>query len=100
MTMSYKEKEILSKIFLKLYIYSRRINMFDDVKEIIVDTLGCQEDSVTMDSNLFDDLGADSLDAVELSLAIEEKTGISIDQDAMVNIKTVADIMDYLEEHK
>lgn len=74
--------------------------MFDDVKEIIVNTLGCQEDSVTLDANLFDDLGADSLDAVELSLSIEEKTGIAIDQDAMVNIRTVEDIMNYLEEHK
>ncbi len=74
--------------------------MFDDVKEIIVETLGCTEDSVTLDANLFDDLGADSLDAVELSLAIEEKVGISIDQDAMVNIRTVRDIMDYLEDHR
>ncbi len=74
--------------------------MFDDVKEIIVETLGCTEDSVTLDANLFDDLGADSLDAVELSLAIEEKVGISIDQDAMVNIRTVQDIMDYLEDHR
>ena len=74
--------------------------MFEDVKKIIVETLGCTEDNVTLDANLFDDLGADSLDAVELSLSIEENTGISIDQDAMVNIKTVADIMNYLEEHK
>ncbi len=81
-------------------ILIRRTNMFDDVKKIIVETLGCGEDSVTLESNLFDDLGADSLDAVELSLAIEERLGIAIDQDAMVNIKTVQDIMDYLEEHK
>ncbi len=74
--------------------------MFDDVKEIIVETLGCAEDSVTMDANLFDELGADSLDAVELSLAIEEKIGVSIDQEAMVSIKTVADIMDYIENAK
>ncbi len=74
--------------------------MFDDVKEIIVETLGCAEDSVTMDANLFDELGADSLDAVELSLAIEEKIGVSIDQEAMVNIKTVGDIMDYIENAK
>lgn len=74
--------------------------MFDDIKEIIVDTLGCDEASVTLDANLFDDLGADSLDAVELTLSIEEKLGITIDQDAMVNIKTVGDIMDFIEEHK
>jgi acyl carrier protein len=53
-----------------------------------------------MEANLFEDLGADSLDAVELSLAVEEKTGITIDEDAMAEIKTVADIVNYLEAHK
>ena len=74
--------------------------MFEDVKEIIIETLGCSGDSVTMDADLFDELGADSLDAVELSLAIEEKIGVSIDQEAMVNIKTVSDIIDYIENAK
>ncbi|MCR4722070.1 MAG: acyl carrier protein [Lachnospiraceae bacterium] len=74
--------------------------MFEDVKGIIAETLGCTEENVEMDTNLFDDLGADSLDAVELSLAIEEKLGIAIDQDAMISIRTVKDIMDYLENHK
>ncbi len=74
--------------------------MFETVKEIIIDTLSCSPDKVTMEANLFDDLGADSLDAVELSLAVEEKTGITIEEDAMEQIKTVADIVNYLEEHK
>ena len=74
--------------------------MFDVVKEVIIDTLSCAAEKVTMEANLFEDLGADSLDAVELSLAVEEKTGITIDEDAMTEIKTVADIVNYLEAHK
>ena len=74
--------------------------MFETVKEIIIDTLSCDAAKVTLEANLFDDLGADSLDAVELSLAVEEKTGITIDEDAMTNMKTVKDIVDYLEQNK
>jgi acyl carrier protein len=53
-----------------------------------------------MEANIFDDLGADSLDAVELNLALEEKFDIAIDEDAMAEIKTVGDIVEYLEAHK
>ncbi|MEE1100553.1 MAG: acyl carrier protein [Agathobacter sp.] len=74
--------------------------MFEEVKEIIIDTLSCEEDKVTLEANLFDDLGADSLDAVELNLALEEKFGVAIDEEAMANIKTVADVVKYLEENK
>ena len=74
--------------------------MFEIVKEVIIDKLSCSEDKITLESDLFKDLGADSLDAVELSLAVEEKTGITIDQDALPELKTVQDIVDYLEAHK
>ena len=74
--------------------------MFEEVKEIMIDTLNCDADNVTMEANIFDDLGADSLDAVELNLALEEKLGISIDEEAMANMKTVADIVEYLESNK
>ena len=47
--------------------------MFEEVKAIIVDTLNCEADQVTLEANLFDDLGADSLDAMELNLALEEE---------------------------
>ena len=70
--------------------------MFEEVKEIMIDTLNCDADKVTMEANIFDDLGADSLDAV----ALEEKLGISIDEEAMANMKTVADIVNYLESNK
>jgi acyl carrier protein len=74
--------------------------MFAEVKEVIVDTLSCEADKVTLEANLFDDLGADSLDAVELNLALEEKFDIAIDEEAMAQIKTVGDIVEYLEAHK
>ena len=63
--------------------------MFEEVKAIIVDTLNCEEDKVTLEANIFDDLGADSLDAMELNLALEEKLGKTISDEQMAEIKTV-----------
>jgi len=74
--------------------------MFEEIKEIVVETLSCDEEKVTMEANLTDDLGADSLDAVELSMAIEDKTGITIDDETMANVKTIADIVNYCEANK
>jgi acyl carrier protein len=74
--------------------------MFEEVKEVIIDTLSCEADKVTLEANIFDDLGADSLDAVELNLALEEKFDIAIDEETMAQIKTVGDIVEYLEAHK
>ena len=74
--------------------------MFEEVKKMIMDTLNCDEDKITMEANLFDDLGADSLDAVEMNLALEEKLQVSIDDESMAGIKTVGDIVAYVEAHK
>lgn len=74
--------------------------MFEEIKKVIVDTLNCDEDKVTPDASIFDDLGADSLDAVELNLALEEKFGVSIDEASMAGIKKVSDVVKYLEERK
>jgi acyl carrier protein len=74
--------------------------MFEEVKEVIVDTLSCDADKVTLEANIFDDLGADSLDAVELNLALEERFDVTIDEEVMAQIKTVGDIVEYLEAHK
>ena len=71
--------------------------MFDKVKEIIVDTLYCNADDVTMEASLTETLGADSLDAVELQLALEDSLGVSIPDDALTQMKTVGDIVSYLE---
>lgn len=72
--------------------------MFEEVKAIIVDTLNCEEDKVRLEANIFDDLGADSLDAMELNLALEEKLGKTISDEQMAEIKTVGDIVKILEQ--
>ena len=71
---------------------------FDKVKEIIVENLGCDESEVTMDSHLMDDLGADSLDAVELSLALEDKLGVKIPDDEFEKMVRVKDIVNYIDQ--
>ncbi len=70
--------------------------MFEQVKDTIISTLGCEADDVTMEAKIADDLGADSLDAVELNMALEEKTGVTIPDEVLVAFVTVADIVNYL----
>lgn len=73
---------------------------FEKVRDIIVETLGCEADQVTLEASLADDLGADSLASVELVMALEEAANIKIDDADVANLKTVGDIMDYLNTHK
>ncbi len=73
---------------------------FEQVRDIIVETLGCDAEQVTMEASLADDLGADSLASVELVMALEEATGISIEDGALAEMKTVGDVMNYLNTHK
>lgn len=73
---------------------------FEKVREIIVETLSCDLEDVKIDASLADDLGADSLDAVELNLALEDAFGISIPDEALEEMKTVRSIVDYVEAHK
>jgi acyl carrier protein len=73
---------------------------FEKVRDIIVETLGCEVEQVTLEASLADDLGADSLAAVELVMALEEAAGISIDDGDAAKLKTVADIMNYLQAHQ
>lgn len=70
---------------------------FDKVKEIIIETLNCAKDSITLEASLMEDLGADSLDAVELNMALEEAFGISIPDEALAEFKTVEDIVKYID---
>ena len=69
------------------------------VKEIIVEQLGVDEDEVTMDASFTDDLGADSLDIVELVMALEEEFSIEIPDEEAENISTVRQAVDYIEKH-
>ncbi|WP_126172483.1 acyl carrier protein [Altericroceibacterium xinjiangense] len=70
------------------------------VKKIVVEHLGVEEDKVTPDASFIDDLGADSLDIVELVMAFEEEFGVEIPDDAAEKIATVGDANRYIEEHK
>lgn len=72
---------------------------FDELKNVIVDTLNADEEKVTMEASLADDLQADSLDAVELNMAIEEAFGVSIPDEELPNMKTVGDIFNYLTKN-
>tara|TARA_Y100001970_G_C14209125_1_gene845870 strand:- start:1081 stop:1314 length:234 start_codon:yes stop_codon:yes gene_type:complete len=72
-------------------------NVEEQVKKIVVDHLGIEESKITPDSKFIDDLGADSLDTVELVMAFEEKFSIEIPDDAAETIQTVKDAIDYIE---
>lgn len=74
--------------------------MFEQVKTIIVETLNCDEAQVTMDARLAEDLDADSLDAVELNMALEEVLGFAVPDEVLAEVKTVGDIVRYLEDHQ
>ena len=75
-------------------------NTEEQVKKIVVDHLGIDESKVTPDSKFIDDLGADSLDTVELVMAFEEKFDIEIPDDAAETILTVQDAINYIEKKK
>jgi len=72
---------------------------FEKVKEITMEQLGVEGDQVTEDASFIDDLGADSLDTVELVMALEEHFDIEIPDEEAEKIRTVADAVKYLEEH-
>lgn len=72
---------------------------FEDLKEVFVDTLSCDADKVTMEASLTEDLEADSLDAVELNMALEEACGVSIPDEELATLKTVGDIFNYINAH-
>lgn len=73
--------------------------IFEKVKEIIVEQLGVTETSVTMESSFIDDLGADSLDIVELIMALEEEFDTEIPDSDAEKVVTVGDVVDYIKDH-
>lgn len=74
--------------------------MFEEVKKVIVESIGCDEDKVTMEAQLVDDLEIDSLDAVELNMALEDAIGRGLTDDELGQVKTVGDIVRLLEAHQ
>jgi len=73
--------------------------VFEKVKEIIVDQLGVDESEVTMEASFIDDLGADSLDIVELIMALEEEFDLEIPDKDAEKIVTVGDAVEYIKTH-
>ena len=71
---------------------------FDKIKNIIVENLGVSPEEVKLDSLLSDDLGADSLDAVEIAMAIEEEFGIDIPDEVLEKFKKVSDIVNFVDK--
>ena len=74
--------------------------VFEKVREILVDQLDLDEDAVTMEASIQNDLGADSLDIVDLVMSLEEEFDCEIPDEEIENIKTVGDIVKYIEDHQ
>ena len=73
--------------------------IFQTMKDLVSEQFGMELDEVTLETSFEDDLGADSLASVELAMALEEATGVSIDDDSLAQMKVVGDIMNYLKDH-
>ena len=71
--------------------------MFEKVRKMLADQRGISEESITTESEVVKDLGADSLDVVELMMALEDEYGITLPEGEVENIKTVQDIVDMME---
>lgn len=74
--------------------------ILDDVKEVIVDKLGVDADKVTPEARFIEDLGADSLDTVELIMGLEDKFGLEISDEEAEKIRTVQDAINFIQSKK
>ena len=71
--------------------------VFEKVKAIVAETLNVDPDKITLETSLVEDLGADSLDAVELIMALESEFGLEIDDDSAQQAKTIGELVAYIE---
>jgi len=76
------------------------LETFEKVRDIVVEQLGVEADEVQIESTFIDDLGADSLDIVELIMAFEEEFNLEIPDEEAEKIKTVQDVINYIEKNK
>ena len=74
--------------------------IIDKVKEIIADQLSVKVDDIKEDTNIAEELGADSLDLVEILMSLEDEFGVSIPDEAIPEIKTIKEIVDFIEANK
>lgn len=73
--------------------------VFEKVKEILVDQLDADAESITLETDIADDLGADSLDVVEMLMTIESEFDIEVPDEEIENLKTVGSLVDYIQEN-
>ncbi len=74
--------------------------IFEKVKEVIIDRLAVEEDAIKMETSFIDDLGADSLDIVELIMALEQEFDLQIPDSEAEKIMTVGDVVEYIKNNK
>ena len=74
--------------------------VFDKIREILADQLDANVDEMTMDTRIAEDLGADSLDVVEMLMSVEDEFGIEIPDDAIEDLKTIGNVVEYIEKNK
>lgn len=72
---------------------------FEKIKTILAEQLGANEADMTMETNIAKDLGADSLDVVELLVAIEDEFGVEVPDEEIENIKTIGDLVEYIQNN-
>ncbi|MEY8428003.1 acyl carrier protein [Lachnospiraceae bacterium 46-15] len=74
--------------------------MFEEIRAIVAENLGVEEEGITMQTSFKEDLNADSLDLFEMVMALEESFGIEIPSEDLEKLQTVADVMEYIEKHQ
>ena len=81
------------------YYYCMEVDMvIDKVKELVAEQLGINKETITEESNIIEDLGADSLDVIEMLMTLEEEYGVTIPDEKIGQIKTIGQIVDLIEE--
>ena len=76
------------------------MSIFEKLQEMIADQLEIDVEDITYDSNILDDLGADSLDVVDLVMSIEDEFGMEVPDEALENIRTIEDMVKYIEDNE
>lgn len=71
----------------------------EKLRNILVEILDCDPDQVTPEASFKDDLGADSIDLVELQMALEDETGLTIEEEQLLSLQTVQDVMDFVRDN-